>query len=75
MILDLSFAIKLENGSTVPLVNKTLEKTAPRGAIDQMGHTLTWIIHTFPHANQDALILQAKWDIKDGLWRLDCAMG
>ena len=31
-----------------------------------MGHMLTWIIHTFAQANQDALILQAKWDINDG---------
>ena len=66
VILDLLFIIRLEDGSTVPLVNKTLEKTAPRGAIDQMGHVLTWIIHAFAQANRDALILQAKWDINDG---------
>ena len=36
-----------------------------------MDHVLTSIIHAFVHANQDALILQAKWDIKDGFWQLD----
>ena len=72
-ILDLSFSLRLEDGTSVPSVNEASVKTAPRGAIDQMGHTLQRIIHAFAQADPDAKIFMAKWDIKDGFWRLDCA--
>jgi len=52
------------------LVNSTTVKTAPKGTIDQLGHSLTCIIHAFAEAEEDALIFMAKWDIKDGFWRL-----
>ena len=75
-ILDLSFAIKLKNGDVaVPSVNSTSIKTAPAGAIDQMGHALQRIIHAFAQAPENAKIFSAKWDIKDGFWRLDCQQG
>ena len=74
-ILDLSFAIKLSNGSTLQSVNEATEKTAPAGAIDQLGHSLMRIIHAFAQADDDAKIFIAKWDIKDGFWRLDCEEG
>ncbi len=46
-------------------------KTAPKGAIDQLGHSLTRIIHAFAEIEEDARVFMAKWDIKDKFWRLD----
>jgi hypothetical protein len=74
-ILDLSFAICLKDGSRVPSVNESTTKLAPRGAIDQMGHSLSRIIHAFASTSDDERVFMAKWDIKDGFWRLDCAEG
>ena len=74
-ILDLSFPVRLANGSIVPSVNAATTKTAPRGAINQIGHSLQRIIHAFATAAPDAKIFMAKWDIKDGFWRLDCEIG
>ena len=74
-ILVLSFAIRLDSGREVPLVNETLHKTALKGAIDQMGHALMRLIHAFAQVDKDAKIFMAKWDIKDGFWRLDCKEG
>ena len=71
-ILDLSFAIRLSEGGTAPSVNEASTKTAHHGAIDQLGHGLTRIIHAFAEADDDAQIFMAKWDIKDGFWRLNC---
>ncbi len=48
---------------------------APQGALDQLGHALSRIIHAFAKAEEDAKIFMAKWDIKDGFWRLDCEVG
>ena len=50
-------------------------KTAPGGAIDQIGEYLSRIIHAFVAAEEDAKIFMAKWDIKDGFWRMDCRKG
>jgi hypothetical protein len=74
-ILDLSFPVKLTDGSTVPSVNDATTKSAPRGAINQIGHSLHRIIHAFAAADHNAKIFMAKWDIKDGFWRLDCEQG
>ena len=74
-ILDLSFALRLSDGSYVPAVNDTTTKTAPAGAIDQMGHSLIRIIHAFAEADEEAKIFMAKWDVKDGFWRLNCEEG
>ncbi len=74
-ILDLSFPVKLEDGSLVPSVNDSTTKTAPRGAIDQIGHSLQRIIHAFATADENDKIFMAKWDIKDGFWRLNCKTG
>jgi hypothetical protein len=74
-ILDLSFPVKLRDGTITPSVNDGSTKTAPRGAIDQIGHSLQRIIHAFATADDDAKIFMAKWDIKDGFWRLDCEQG
>ncbi len=74
-ILDLSLPVKLTDGSVIPSVNDGTTKTAPRGAIDQIGHSLQQIIHAFADANEHDKIFMAKWDIKDGFWRLDCKTG
>ena len=65
-ILDLSFALRLRDGSVIESVNVTTEKWAPRGAIDHFGHSLKHIIHAFAEADDDAVIIVAKWDIQDG---------
>ncbi len=68
MILDLSFRLRLENGGVPASVNDTTKKTAPAGAIDQIGECLSHLIHAFAEADDDAKIFMAKWDIKDGFW-------
>lgn len=74
-ILDLSFPVKLSTGMEQQSIKVVTLKTAPRKAIDQIGHSLSRIIHAFTTAAPDAKIFMAKWDIKDGFWRLDCRMG
>eukprot|EP00956_Cyclotella_meneghiniana_P025446 scaffold53123_cov73-Cyclotella_meneghiniana.AAC.1 len=74
-ILDLSFRIRLKNGHEVPSVNEGTTLEAPAGAIDQLGHSLQRIIHAFAEVDDDAKIFMAKFDIKDGFWRLQCAEG
>ncbi len=74
-ILDLSFRLRLKNGGVLVAMNDTTVKRAPKGAIDQLGECLTRIIHAFAEAGDDAKIFMAKWDIKDGYWRMDCREG
>ncbi len=74
-ILDLSYSVKLTPTTSIPSVNSTTIKTALKGAIDQLGHSLQRIIHAFAVADENAKIFMAKWDIKDGFWRLDCRKG
>ena len=40
-----------------------------------MGHALSRIIHAFAEVEDNAKVFMAKYDIKDGFWRLDCAEG
>jgi hypothetical protein len=70
-ILDLSFHLRLKQGGILPSINSTTVRTAPKGAIDQLGHPLACIIHAFAETEDDARIFMAKWDIKDGFWRTD----
>jgi hypothetical protein len=74
-ILDLSFHLRLARGEVIPSVNSTTVKTAPKGAIDQLGHLLSRILHAFAETEDDAKIFLAKWDIKDGFWRMDAEDG
>ncbi len=67
------FRLQLKNGGVRASVNDTTEKTAPAGAIDQIGESLLRIIHAFAETDDDAKIFMAKWDIKDGFWQMDCA--
>ncbi len=69
------FCLCLANGGVHSAVNDTTEKIAPAGAINQIGKCLARIIHAFAEADKDATIFMAKWDIKDGFWRIDCAAG
>jgi hypothetical protein len=71
-ILDLSFRLRLEDGGFIPAVNDTTTKTAPQGAIDQIGHALKRIIHAFAETAEGDKIFMAKWDVKDGFWRMQC---
>ena len=73
--LDLSSAICLAAGKTIRHVNETTEKTSPQGAVNQLDHSLTNIIHEFAEADDNAKICMAKLDINDGFWRLDCQEG
>jgi hypothetical protein len=43
----------------------------PKGAINQLGHVLSGIIHANAKTDKDPIIFMAKWDIKDSFWRLD----
>jgi hypothetical protein len=74
-ILDLSFALRLADGSVVESVNDITTKLAPRGAINQLGHSLKRIIHAFAEVEDNAVVLMAKWDIQDSFWRLNCQKG
>ncbi len=75
LILDLSFHLRLANGGVRAAVNDTTEKTAPKGAIDQLRECLPRIIHAFAEMDPTAKVFMAKWDIKDGFWQMDCAEG
>ncbi len=53
LILDLSLKLRLSNGDILPLVNDTMIKMAPKGALDQLGHVLSCIIHAFAEAEDN----------------------
>ena len=74
-ILDLSFGLHLRLGGILTSVNDSTVKFAPQGALDQLGHALSRIIHAFAKAEEGDKIFMAKWDIKDGFWCMDCAEG
>ena len=74
-ILDLSFSLALQDGTHLASVNDATTKTAPKASIDQLGHSLSRLIHAFAEAKEDDKIFMAKWDVKDGFWRLDCQDG
>jgi len=57
-----------EWGGVLASVNDTMENTAPKGAIDQIGDCLSQILHAFAKRDDTAKIFMAKWDIKDGFW-------
>ena len=72
-ILDLSFECRLSDAKTIKSVNATSTKTAPKGAIDQMGHSLMRIVYAFAEAdreNPDVKIFSAKWYVQDRFRRL-----
>jgi hypothetical protein len=58
--LDLSFRLRLKNGGVHPSVNTTTKKTAPAGAINQIGECLSHVIHAFAEADNNAKIFMEK---------------
>ncbi len=74
-ILDLSFHLRLQQGDILPSVNATTMTTAPKGAIDQLGHSLTCIIQAFTETEEDAHSFMSRWDINDGFWQMDAEDG
>ena len=74
-ILDLSYRLIFLPEEVLKSVNESTTKTAPRGAIDQLGYSLSRIIHVFAEVDDDVKVSMAKWDIKYGFWRLDCEEG
>ena len=74
-ILDLSFQLRLKDGSNLTSVNDGTTLSAPAGAIDQLGHSLSRIIHAFAETDPDEKIFMAKFDVKDGFWRMMCEEG
>ncbi len=56
-------------------VNDAMVKLAPQGALDQLGHALSQIIHAFAKSKDKAKIFMVKWDIKDGFWQMGCEAG
>jgi hypothetical protein len=70
-ILDLLFLLRLQDGTKLPADNDSTTKMAPSGVINQLGHALQRVIHAFAEADKNDKILMAKWDIKDGFWRLN----
>jgi hypothetical protein len=59
-ILDLSFCLRLKTGGIQAAVNDTTEKTAPKGAIDQIGEALSRIVHAFAEADDNAKNFHGK---------------
>jgi hypothetical protein len=59
-ILDLLFWLRLRNGGFLDSVNDTTIKLAPKGALNQLGHALSRIIHTFVVVDDNAKIFMAK---------------
>jgi hypothetical protein len=74
-ILDLSFCLQLKHGGFLDSVNDTTVKLALQGALDQLGHALSQIIHAFSESDDNIKIFMAKWVIKYGFWLMDCQAG
>jgi hypothetical protein len=74
-ILDLSFQLRLKYRGFLESVNGATAKLAPKAALNQLGHSLSHIIHTFAEASEDDKVFMEKWDIKDGFWRMACEAG
>ena len=73
--MNMSFLLKLNPHGRVPSLNQNSEKTAPGGAIDQIGYVLLRLFHAFAEALDCEKFFQEKLDIKDWFWRLDCKEG
>ncbi len=50
---DLSFLLRLRDGTKLPAVNDSMTKMTPSGAINQLGHSLQRVIHTFAEADKN----------------------
>ena len=74
-ILDLSFRLNVE-GWDLPSVNEATNKTAPDEALEQVGTVMPRIIKALATAllSEDPIHF-IKLGIKDGFWRMVCAVG
>ena len=69
-ILDLSFQIRM-GGLKLPSVNANTKPHAHRAAMRQLGQVLPRLIWAMATAAPEhGPLFFAKWDIKDGFWRL-----
>ena len=71
MILDLSFALKVD-GKPLPSVNDASDKTlAPQHSMYELGNVIPRIIHTMAAAPDTGIpFMFSKVDLKDGYWRM-----
>ena len=62
-------------GRDLPSVNEATNKTAPSEALDQVGTFMSRIIEALATAllSEDPIHF-SKLDIKDGFWRMVCAV-
>ena len=51
----------------IKAVNNTTTKTAPQGAMDQMGHVLYLVIYAYAEAEEEDIFAAGKTDMKDGV--------
>ena len=74
-ILDLSFSL-LVSGYKLPSVNEASVEGAPMEAMAQIGTVLPRLIDAIALAPAEGGdIMFSKLDIKDGFWRMVCALG
>ena len=59
----------------IPSVNESTEKVSPDGTLDQMGTVLPRVIAAVAQTAEDEVVYFAKYNIKDGFWRLECEEG
>ena len=70
-ILDLTFPVMMvDQDYVVESVNASTQKTAPQGSIDQIGNVLPRIIAAMAESEPEEVVFMAKFDIKDGFWRM-----
>ena len=74
-ILDISLVLKVA-GWDLPLVNEATKEKSPDEAIDQVVTVITRIIKaSVTDMLSEDPIHFSKLDIKDGFWRMVCAVG
>ena len=73
-ILDLSFSLRMST-HYIPSVNESTDKVSPDETLDQMGTVLPRVIAAVAQTAEDEVVYFAKYDIKDGFWRLECEEG
>jgi hypothetical protein len=74
-ILDLLFNLRLKSQNAAQSVNDTTTLLGPATATAQFGQSLSRIVHAIAEVEDDEKIFMAKYDIKDGFWRLQCTPG
>jgi len=69
-ILDLSFQLRVGK-LKLNSINGTTRPHSLHQSMDQLGKVLPCLVHQIAHADPDLNpIYFAKWDLKDGFWRL-----